>query len=336
MDESKMEQGVSQVDSRFVFDFGDTNSSDKASVLRSKHSVMEQRRRSKIIERQVFDEMPVREVSLNTMGKGYAACGTTCAPIGHEGQGYSKRVGVVLGDDLGASVSFVTLELAIYSSQFLYVPPQQVKPKGRVAGTKKAPAKKKEDVEVDKDMEPSRARLAAYNLDSSPDNSAGTSRLFWISRLWETFLRMNFRGAYNMMAMLPKEQLERGVVCSSAGNHAQGVALAAKRLGCNAVIVMPITTPEIKWKSVKRLRATVLLIGDSYDEAQEYAKMRARKEGQTFVPPFDHPDAIMGQGTVGMEIFRQIKDPLHAIFVPIGGGRLIAGIATYVKRVSPK
>ncbi|GAB2229610.1 hypothetical protein Droror1_Dr00013857 [Drosera rotundifolia] len=144
------------------------------------------------------------------------------------------------------------------------------------------------------------------------------------------------RGAYNMMAKLPKEQLERGVICSSAGNHAQGVALAAKRLGCNAVIVMPITTPEIKWKSVERLGATVVLIGDSYDEAQEYAKMRARKEGQTFVPPFDHPDVIMGQGTVGMEIVRQIKDPVHAIFVPIGGGGLIAGIAAYVKRVSPK
>ncbi|KAL9269022.1 Threonine dehydratase 1 biosynthetic, chloroplastic-like protein [Drosera capensis] len=144
------------------------------------------------------------------------------------------------------------------------------------------------------------------------------------------------RGAYNMMAKVPKEQLERGLICSSAGNHAQGVALAAKRLGCNAVIVMPITTPEIKWKSVERLGATVVLIGDSYDEAQEYAKMRARKEGQTFVPPFDHPDVIMGQGTVGMEIVRQIKDPVHAIFVPIGGGGLIAGIAAYVKRVSPK
>ncbi|GAB2217144.1 hypothetical protein Drorol1_Dr00000307, partial [Drosera rotundifolia] len=257
------------------------------------------------------------------------------------------------------------------------VPPQQVKPKGRAAGTKKAPAKKKEDVEVDEDMEPLRARLAAYNLDSSPDNSAVTRRrnMFWTMMdikvilnfealgnfsthecmlvigymkcmlgvgLWlkredlQPVFSFKFRGAYNMMAMLPKEQLERGVICSSAGNHAQGVALAAKRLGCNAVIVMPITTPEIKWKSVKRLPATVLLIGDSYDEAQEYAKMRARKEGQTFVSPFDHPDAIMGQGTVGMEIVRQIKDPVHAIFVPIGAGGLIAGIATYVKRVSPK
>ncbi|XAR64602.1 Threonine ammonia-lyase [Bertholletia excelsa] len=144
------------------------------------------------------------------------------------------------------------------------------------------------------------------------------------------------RGAYNMMAKLPKEQLERGVICSSAGNHAQGVALAAQRLGCNAVIAMPVTTPEIKWKSVKRLGATVVLVGDSYDEAQAYAKKLGEEEGRTFIPPFDHPDVIMGQGTVGMEIVRQMQDPLHAIFVPVGGGGLIAGIAAYVKRVSPE
>eukprot|EP00250_Pteridium_aquilinum_P009135 c18464_g1_i1 orf=1-879(-) len=97
------------------------------------------------------------------------------------------------------------------------------------------------------------------------------------------------RGAYNMMAQLPKEQLSRGVICSSAGNHAQGVALAAQRLGCDAVIAMPLTTPDIKWKSVKRLGATVVLIGDSYDETQAYAKQRAEEEGRVFVPPFDHP-----------------------------------------------
>ncbi|EEF33728.1 threonine dehydratase/deaminase, putative [Ricinus communis] len=144
------------------------------------------------------------------------------------------------------------------------------------------------------------------------------------------------RGAYNMMAKLSKEQLEKGVICSSAGNHAQGVALAAKRLGCNAVIAMPITTPEIKWQSVERLGATVVLVGDSYDEAQTYAKKRAKEEGRTFIPPFDHPDVIMGQGTVGMEIVRQIQAPMHAIFVPVGGGGLIAGIAAYVKRVNPE
>ncbi|XP_077215022.1 threonine dehydratase 1 biosynthetic, chloroplastic-like [Tasmannia lanceolata] len=144
------------------------------------------------------------------------------------------------------------------------------------------------------------------------------------------------RGAYNMMAKLPREQLDKGVICSSAGNHAQGVALAAKKLNCDAVIVMPVTTPEIKWKSVERLGATVVLVGDSYDEAQSYAKQRCEQEGRTFIPPFDHPDVIVGQGTVGMEILRQLQGPLHAIFVPVGGGGLIAGIAAYVKRVRPE
>ncbi|KAI4371340.1 hypothetical protein MLD38_019587 [Melastoma candidum] len=144
------------------------------------------------------------------------------------------------------------------------------------------------------------------------------------------------RGAYNMMAKLPREQLERGVICSSAGNHAQGVALAAKELKCDAVIAMPVTTPEIKWRSVEKLGATVVLIGDSYDEAQAYAKKRGEEEGRTFIPPFDHPDVIIGQGTVGMEIVRHMPNPLHAIFVPVGGGGLIAGIAAYVKRVAPK
>ncbi|XP_052880939.1 threonine dehydratase biosynthetic, chloroplastic-like isoform X4 [Gossypium arboreum] len=99
---------------------------------------------------------------------------------------------------------------------------------------------------------------------------------------------------------------------------------------------MPVTTPEIKWQSVERLGATVVLVGDSYDEAQAYAKKRAKEESRTFIPPFDHPDIIMGQGTIGMEIVRQMQGPLHTIFVPVGGGGLIAGIAAYVKRVSPE
>ncbi|KAL1193938.1 Threonine dehydratase biosynthetic [Cardamine amara subsp. amara] len=146
------------------------------------------------------------------------------------------------------------------------------------------------------------------------------------------------RGAYNMMVKLPAEQLAKGVICSSAGNHAQGVALSATKLGCTAVIVMPETTPEIKWRAVKNLGATVVLVGDSYDAAQAYAKKRAEEEDLTFIPPFDHPDVIAGQGTVGMEITRQATaiGPLHAIFVPVGGGGLIAGIAAYVKRVSPE
>ncbi|KAH0723019.1 hypothetical protein KY290_006644 [Solanum tuberosum] len=145
----------------------------------------------------------------------------------------------------------------------------------------------------------------------------------------------NLRGAYNMMAKLSEEELKRGAICSSAGNHAQGVALASHKLGCNAIIVMPVTTPEIKSKSAERLGGNVVLMGDVYDESQAYAKKRAEVEGRTFIPPFDHPDVIAGQGTIGMEINRQLKDKIHAIFVPVGGGGLIAGIAAYMKRVAP-
>ncbi|XP_006650494.2 threonine dehydratase 1 biosynthetic, chloroplastic [Oryza brachyantha] len=159
----------------------------------------------------------------------------------------------------------------------------------------------------------------------------------WIKREdLQPVFSFKLRGAYNMMAKLSRQQLEKGVICSSAGNHAQGVALSAQRLDCDAVIVMPVTTPEIKWRSVERLGATVVLKGDSYDEAQSYAKQRCEQEGRTFIPPFDHPDVISGQGTIGMEIVRQLQGPLHAIFVPVGGGGLIAGIAAYVKRVRPE
>ncbi|MCE0482566.1 Threonine dehydratase biosynthetic, chloroplastic [Datura stramonium] len=158
----------------------------------------------------------------------------------------------------------------------------------------------------------------------------------WLKREdFQPVFSFKLRGAYNMMANLSEEQLKRGVICSSAGNHAQGVALASQRLGCNAVIVMPVTTPEIKWKSVKRLGANVVLVGDAYDEAEAYAKKRAEEEGRMFIPPFDHPDVIAGQGTIGMEINHQLKDKIHAIFVPVGGGGLIAGIAAYMKRVAP-
>ncbi|KAK7345449.1 hypothetical protein VNO77_16053 [Canavalia gladiata] len=174
-------------------------------------------------------------------------------------------------------------------------------------------------------------------LQLAPKLSARLGVKVWLKREdLQPVFSFKLRGAYNMMAKLSREQLEKGVICSSAGNHAQGVALAAKRLNCSAVIAMPVTTPEIKWKSVEALGATVVLIGDSYDEAQAYAKKRALEEGRTFIPPFDHPDVIMGQGTVGMEIVRQMQGPMHAIFVPVGGGGLIAGIAAYVKRVSPQ
>ncbi|XP_071719382.1 threonine dehydratase 1 biosynthetic, chloroplastic-like [Rutidosis leptorrhynchoides] len=144
------------------------------------------------------------------------------------------------------------------------------------------------------------------------------------------------RGAYNMMAKLPTQQLAKGVICSSAGNHGQGVALAANKLGCEAVIVMPVTTPLIKMESVMRLGATVILEGNSNDEARAYAKRRGTIESRTYIPSSDDPDVISGQGTIGMEILRQLHSPIHAIFVPVGGGGLIAGIAAYVKRVSPE
>lgn len=144
------------------------------------------------------------------------------------------------------------------------------------------------------------------------------------------------RGAYNKMSRLPLEARQQGVIAASAGNHAQGVALAAQTLGCSAVIVMPITTPQIKINAVKHLGARVILYGDSYTEAQEYAVKLAEHEQRTFVHPYNDPDVIAGQGTVGMEILRQHSKPLHAIFVPVGGGGLIAGIAAYVKRLRPE
>ena len=143
------------------------------------------------------------------------------------------------------------------------------------------------------------------------------------------------RGAYNKMAGLPKKRLAKGVIAASAGNHAQGVALAAQRLGCRAVIVMPVTTPRIKLNAVAARGAQVVLHGDSYDEAYAHAAKLRRKRGLTFVHPYDDPEVIAGQGTIGMEILSQHAGRIDAIFVPVGGGGLISGIASYVKRVRP-
>jgi len=144
------------------------------------------------------------------------------------------------------------------------------------------------------------------------------------------------RGAYNKMIKLSPEILKRGVVTASAGNHAQGVALVAQRLNCRATIVMPITTPQIKMQAVEAYGATVLLHGDSYDEAYARALKLSTQKRATFVHPYDDPDVIAGQGTIGMEILRQHTGPIHAVFVPVGGGGLISGIASYVKRLYPK
>ena len=144
------------------------------------------------------------------------------------------------------------------------------------------------------------------------------------------------RGAYNKMARLDAEQLKRGVICASAGNHAQGVALGAKRLGCRAVIVMPVTTPRVKIDAVQALGGEVVLHGDSFSDAYLCAVELQKRDGMTFVHPFDDPDVIAGQGTVGMEILRQHQGPLDAVFVAIGGGGLISGVAAYIKAVRPE
>jgi threonine dehydratase len=144
------------------------------------------------------------------------------------------------------------------------------------------------------------------------------------------------RGAYNKMARLSAAQRRRGVIAASAGNHAQGVALSAQHLRCKAVIVMPVTTPRIKVDAVAARGAEVVLAGDSYDEAYARARELAARDGLTFVHPYDDPDVIAGQGTIGMEILKQHSGPIDAIFVAVGGGGMIAGIGTYVKRLRPQ
>jgi len=144
------------------------------------------------------------------------------------------------------------------------------------------------------------------------------------------------RGAYNKMAHLTPTQVERGVIAASAGNHAQGVALSAKRLGCRAVIVMPITTPSVKVEAVRSYGAEVVLMGDSYSDAYQHALRLQETEGLTFVHPFDDPDVIAGQGTIAMEILQQYQEPIDAVFVAIGGGGLIAGVASYLKQLKPE
>ncbi len=152
----------------------------------------------------------------------------------------------------------------------------------------------------------------------------------------QSVFSFKLRGAYNKMSRLPAAHLRRGVVAASAGNHAQGVALAARRLDTEATIVMPVTTPQIKVESVVALGATVVLEGDSYDDAYDEAMRIVRRRRLTFIHPYDDPDVIAGQGTIAMEILRQLRDPIDAIFVAVGGGGLIAGIAAYVKRLRPE
>ncbi|OCQ95052.1 PLP-dependent threonine dehydratase [Nostoc sp. MBR 210] len=152
----------------------------------------------------------------------------------------------------------------------------------------------------------------------------------------QSVFSFKLRGAYNKMANLPPDLLAQGVIAASAGNHAQGVALAASRLGTTAIIVMPVTTPQVKVDAVKARGGQVVLHGNTYDDAYAYARQLEAEKSLTFIHPFDDPDVIAGQGTIGMEILRQYQQPIHAIFVAIGGGGLIAGIGAYVKRLRPE
>ena len=173
-------------------------------------------------------------------------------------------------------------------------------------------------------------------LEAAPSLSARLGNTLLLKREdMQPVFSFKLRGAYNKMAQLTPEQLKRGVIAASAGNHAQGVALSAQKLGCKAVIVMPSTTPHIKIDAVKSRGAKVVLHGDSYSDAYQHALELEQQEGLVFVHPYDDPDVIAGQGTIGMEILRQHPQPIHAIFCSIGGGGLISGVAAYVKQLRP-
>lgn len=161
------------------------------------------------------------------------------------------------------------------------------------------------------------------------------NRIYFKREDMQSVFSFKLRGAYNKMAQLTPAQLQRGVICASAGNHAQGVALAATRLGCRALIVMPTTTPPVKIDAVRARGGEIVLFGESFTDAYEHALALEQQQQMTFVHPFDDPDVIAGQGTVGMEILRQHPEPIHAIFVAVGGGGLIAGVGAFVKAVRP-
>lgn len=173
-------------------------------------------------------------------------------------------------------------------------------------------------------------------LELAKSLSARFNNRIWLKREdLQPVFSFKLRGAYNKIAALSAAELAAGVICSSAGNHAQGVALAAKRRRIRAVIVMPVTTPTIKVDAVRALDGEVILHGDTYDDAYAHARMLEQEQGLTFIHPFDDPAVIAGQGTIAVEVMRQAEDKVDAIFVPIGGGGLIAGIAVYVKSLHP-
>jgi threonine dehydratase len=174
-------------------------------------------------------------------------------------------------------------------------------------------------------------------LEPAPNLSARSGNRILLKREdMQAVFSFKLRGAYNKMAHLTAAQRKRGVIAASAGNHAQGVALAAQKMGCRAVIVMPVTTPQIKIDAVRNRGAEVVLAGDSYDEAYAHAVELEHKEKLTFVHPYDDPDVIAGQGTIAMEILRQHAAPIDAVFCAVGGGGLIAGVAAFIKRLRPQ
>ncbi len=173
------------------------------------------------------------------------------------------------------------------------------------------------------------------DLDHAAQISERLANSIWLKREdQQPVFSYKLRGAYNMMAALSDEDRSRGVIAASAGNHAQGVALAAQTLNMKATIVMPKTTPDIKVASVKRLQGEVLLHGNTYDDAKIHAELISREKGLTYIPPYDHPLVIAGQATVAVEFMEQHSAP-DIIFVPVGGGGLIAGIAVYLKENNP-
>ncbi len=174
-------------------------------------------------------------------------------------------------------------------------------------------------------------------LEKAPGLSKRLGNTVWLKREdLQPVFSFKLRGAYNKIALLDPSRREKGVIAASAGNHAQGVALAAQRMDIHAVIVMPKTTPPIKVNAVGEMGAEVVLHGTTYDDAYEHARQLAQQRQLTFIHPYDDPDVIAGQGTVAMEILRQHQGDIHAIFVPVGGGGLLAGVACYVKRLFPE
>jgi threonine dehydratase len=173
-------------------------------------------------------------------------------------------------------------------------------------------------------------------LNIAPFLSERLANNVWIKREdKQPVYSFKIRGAYNKVVQLSEKEKAAGVVAASAGNHAQGLALAAKKLGIKATIVMPRTTPDIKVKSCKARGAKVVLHGDTFDEAFTHSQKLVEEKGLTYIHPYDDPEVIAGQGTIGMEILRQLNDPIDAIFIPVGGGGLVAGVAAYVKYLRP-